>query len=159
MSVAKLQLIDFLLFENQQMQTKERFPLSSQSQESTIGKLEPWNDRACSWVTDFVKMVWFYICVLCSCDLCRSVTQMQTMSLGAVSQSSACSSWAISLSSSEGESMWQGFLQTLLLGYFQNWRGVLWSDCSSLTIEGSLLAPLMNSSRESLPAIWKETKG
>lgn len=37
-----------------------------------------------------------------------------------------------------------------------NCREVLWSDCSSLTIEGSLLAPLINSSRESLPTDKRE---
>lgn len=33
----------------------------------------------------------------------------------------------------------------------QNWEALLGSHCSSLTMEGSLLAPLMNSSRDSLP--------
>lgn len=36
-------------------------------------------------------------------------------------------------------------------GGAQNWEALLGSHCSSLTMEGSLLAPLMNSSRDSLP--------
>lgn len=35
----------------------------------------------------------------------------------------------------------------------QNWLALLGSHCSSRTMEGSLLAPLMNSSRESLPVM------
>lgn len=34
----------------------------------------------------------------------------------------------------------------------QNWLALLGSHCSSRTMDGSLLAPLMNSSRDSLPA-------
>lgn len=33
----------------------------------------------------------------------------------------------------------------------QNWEALLGSHCNSRTMEGSLLAPLMNSSRDSLP--------
>ncbi len=44
-----------------------------------------------------------------------------------------------------------GFLSAAFKICIHNCREVLWSDCSSLTIEGSLLAPLMNSSRDSLP--------
>lgn len=40
----------------------------------------------------------------------------------------------------------------------QNWREAPWSDCSSLTIEGSLLAPLMNSSKDNLPVTQKPKK-
>lgn len=35
----------------------------------------------------------------------------------------------------------------------QNWLALLGSHCSSRTMEGSLLAPLMNSSRDSLPSL------
>lgn len=34
----------------------------------------------------------------------------------------------------------------------QNWLALLGSHCNNLTMEGSLLAPLMNSSRDSLPS-------
>lgn len=37
----------------------------------------------------------------------------------------------------------------------QNWLALLGSHCSNRTMEGSLLAPLMNSSRDSLPAGWR----
>lgn len=35
----------------------------------------------------------------------------------------------------------------------QNWLALLGSHCSSRTMDGSLLAPLMNSSRDSLPSL------
>lgn len=36
----------------------------------------------------------------------------------------------------------------------QNWLALLGSHCSNRTMDGSLLAPLMNSSRDSLPSLF-----
>lgn len=43
------------------------------------------------------------------------------------------------------------FPTTVAAGLAQNWLALLGSHCSSRTMEGSLLAPLMNSSSDSLP--------
>ena len=45
-----------------------------------------------------------------------------------------------------------------LFAVAQNCEALLGSHCSSLTMEGSLLAPLMNSSRESLPEGEEQTE-
>ena len=37
----------------------------------------------------------------------------------------------------------------------QNWLALLGSHCSNRTMDGSLLAPLLNSSRDILPEEWK----
>lgn len=51
----------------------------------------------------------------------------------------------------EGAGRQAGFLYVGSGGDVQNWEAELGSHWSSRTMEGSLLAPLMNSSRDNLP--------